>query len=105
MQIPGQGTIVIQTPSLADQEKAAARLKSYTHAAVIVLVLYFLFYAPGLIANIWYLVEAKHDERLAGRSLPGVWILVGELIGGLLVLVGIIKFIYDISHFDTMFMS
>lgn len=50
----------------------AATQKSYTNAAVIVLVLYCLLWIPGVIANILYLNEAKQDEAKANHSLPGV---------------------------------
>ncbi len=53
-------------------EVEAARTKSYTNAAVIVLVLYFLLWLPGLIANIMYVREAHQTEKTAGQSLPGV---------------------------------
>jgi hypothetical protein len=53
-------------------ERATARLKSYTGAAVLVFILYWLFWIPGLIVNVMYYTEAKRTERLAGQSLPGV---------------------------------
>lgn len=65
------------TPS--DLERANARSKSYITAAVLTLILYFLLWIPGLIANIMYLTEARRMQGIAGQSLPGVgclWILL-----------------------------
>ena len=55
----------------ADAERSAARMKSYTAAAVLVFFLYWLFYLPGLIVNYIYWKEAKEMEELAGQPLPG----------------------------------
>jgi hypothetical protein len=68
------------TPSQRlELDKAIARSKSYTGAAILTLFLYCLIWIPGLIANILYLIEAHRMENLARRSLPGVgclWILL-----------------------------
>lgn len=56
----------------ADPAVAAAITKDYTNAAVIVLILYFVLWLPGLIANQIYLNQAKQMEALAGQELPGV---------------------------------
>ncbi len=69
------------------QERAAARLESYTTRAVAVLVLYWLFWIPGLVANLVFYYEAKRAERLAGQCLPGVGCLGIMLLLNLLLLV------------------
>lgn len=62
----------VAQPPQFDYERAAARSKSYTGSAVLTFFLYWLFWLPGLIVNIIFLKEAKQNERMAGRSLPGV---------------------------------
>ena len=47
-------------------------LPSYTNKAIIALVLTWLLWIPGVIANVMFLNEAKADERKYGQSLPGV---------------------------------
>ena len=54
-----------------DIERAMARSKSYVGQSVLVLVLYFVFYLPGLIFNWMFLKEAQRNEQIAGQSLPG----------------------------------
>ena len=81
--------------NISETEQAAARMKSYTGPAVIVFILYWLFWLPGLIVNFMYYNEAKRMERIAGQSLPGVgclsallWLnVVGIVLGVLAVLV------------------
>ena len=58
--------------SAYDLDRANARMKSYTGAVVIVLVLYCLLFIPGVIANVLYHEEGKRMEELAGQELPGV---------------------------------
>ena len=53
-------------------EVQQAYLKNYTNSAVIVLILYFVLWFPGVIVNAMYLAEASRNEKLAGRKLPGV---------------------------------
>jgi hypothetical protein len=62
-----------------DSSRSAARLKSYTGSAILVLVLYFVFYVPGLIANFMYYNDAKRMEDIAGERLPGVGCLQAQL--------------------------
>jgi hypothetical protein len=57
--------------AVAVQQIAAARVKSYTGPAILVLVLYLFLWLPGFIANILYYSDAKRMERVAGHSLPG----------------------------------
>jgi len=54
--------------------------KSYTNAAVVVLVLYFLLFIPGLIANFMYYSEALRAQKEVKHSLPGVGALELELV-------------------------
>jgi hypothetical protein len=78
----------------SDIDRAAARMKSYTGSAVIVFILYWLFWIPGLIVNWMYYNEAKRMEQIAGHSLPGVgcltlmlWLnVVGVVLGVLFAL-------------------
>ena len=44
---------------VSEAERAAARMKSYTGSAVLVMFLYWLFYIPGFIVNFIYYQEAK----------------------------------------------
>jgi hypothetical protein len=53
-------------------EVIAARSKSYVAAAMVTLILYWVFWLPGIIANLLWYSEAKQRERVAGQSLPGV---------------------------------
>ena len=46
-------------------------MQSFTTKAVLVLVLYWMFWIPGLIANYLFYREARQTERIAGTSLPG----------------------------------
>lgn len=83
---------------IATPESLVARSKSYTSAAVIVLVLYCLLWLPGLIANVMYLNDAKRTEALAGHELPGVGALhlertVFATIPIILVLIGGVFFL------------
>jgi hypothetical protein len=77
--------------AVAAQHVAAARAKSYTGPAILVLVLYLLMWLPGFIANILYYSDAKQTQRVAGYSLPGtgclavmLWLNVASLVLGLL---------------------
>jgi hypothetical protein len=65
--------------ALTDNERVAARMKSYTGSAVLVFFLYWLFWFPGLIVNYVYLNEAKRMEKVAGQSLPGTGCLIAML--------------------------
>ena len=70
--------------------------KSYMGTAVLVLVLYWLLYLPGLIANIVYLAEASRYRATTGQSPDGVgclWALLWVFLLGpicLGVILGII---------------
>lgn len=83
-------------PPSVDPRVVAAQQKSYTLQAVLTLVLYFVMWVPGFIANVLFYQEAKKDEALAGQSLPGVGCLrimffVG-IAGLVLSLLGVVLF-------------
>lgn len=66
-------------PQIAQMSSyATAPTKSYTNAAVIVLILYFVLWLPGFIANSMYLSEANQAEKETGKQLPGVQALRNE---------------------------
>jgi len=73
---------------VSEAERIAARGKSYIGASVLVFFLYWLFWIPGLVVNYLYFREAKHMERMAGRSLPGAGCLLAMLWLNGLALVG-----------------
>ncbi len=54
-----------------DYMRQAAALRSYTTPAILTLVLYFLLWIPGLIANIVYLNAANNDRRVSGIDPQG----------------------------------
>ncbi len=58
----------------------------YTGKAVIVLILYFLAYLPGLIVNIVFLAEASRTKAQYG-SAPGMGCLIATLILPLIAIV------------------
>jgi hypothetical protein len=51
---------------------AIARQKSYITPAVITLVLYFFLWIPGLIANIFYLMDARKTKTSIGQNPSGM---------------------------------
>ena len=62
-----------------DFEKAIARQKSYIGPAFLVLFLYWLFFIPGLIANILYLQDARKNAKIAGEKPSGYGCLIALL--------------------------
>jgi hypothetical protein len=60
--------------------RISAEQKSFTTPAIITLVLYFVLWLPGLIANIVYLNEANNVQRLSGRAPEGKGCLIAMLI-------------------------
>lgn len=82
--------------NITESERAAARMKSYTGSAVLVFILYWLFWLPGLIANYMFYNEAKRMERIAGQSLPGVGCLSLLLWLNILWIVGIVLFVMSL---------
>jgi hypothetical protein len=55
----------------ADDLRRAAAMRSYVTPAVITLVLYFVFWLPGLIANLVYYFAARSDEQASGVQPQG----------------------------------
>jgi hypothetical protein len=55
-------------------------MKDYTNPAMFVMVLYFVFYLPGLIANVVYWNQARNDEIKYGNKPQGAgclnWLLI-----------------------------
>jgi hypothetical protein len=74
-----------------ERERAAAT-RDYTTPAVITLILYFVCWLPGIIANIIYYLQARQDEALVGREPQGkgclLWLLIvmnGFIVAGVLL--------------------
>lgn len=81
------------TEQQQDFEKAIARQKSYIGPAILVLFLYWLFFIPGLIANLLYLQDAKKTSKIAGEKPSGYGCLIALLIYSLLPFIGLILLI------------
>ena len=71
-----------------EMERAIARQKSYVGAAILVFILYCIFYIPGLIANILYISAAGKTAKAAGKScrqkpywiwLPDIYVYFGVI--------------------------
>jgi hypothetical protein len=60
------------SPSYEDHRRIAMAGSSFTGKAVITLVLYWIFYVPGLIANILFYKEAREVKRVTGRAPQGM---------------------------------
>jgi len=60
-------------------QRSAARMQNFTTKSVAVLVLYWVLYFPGLIANVIFYREAKRMERIADADLPGTGCLATML--------------------------
>lgn len=62
------------------ERQRAASVRDYTTPAVITLILYFVCWLPGVIANIIYYLQARNDEALVGREPQGkgclLWLLI-----------------------------
>jgi len=65
--------------SQSDLERAMVSQRSFTTPAVITMVLYFVLYIPGIIANLLYLNEAYQVQRITGQSPPGKGCLITQL--------------------------
>lgn len=72
-----------EDPALAMQRALAAQ-KSYVGSAVVVFVLYWVCYLPGLIFNIMWLQEAAKTRRITGTAPGGMGCLQVMLLVGLL---------------------
>ncbi len=57
--------------SPTEYARQAAAARSYTTPAIITLALYFLFWIPGVIANIVYLNAARQDKQQSGLDPQG----------------------------------
>ena len=62
------------------ERQRAAATRTYVTPAVITLVLYFVFWLPGLVANIVYYMQASNDQALVGRAPEGKGCLVALLV-------------------------
>lgn len=62
------------------ERRRAAAVRDYTTPAIITLVLYFVMWLPGLIANIIYFMQASEDEKLTGHPPQGKGCLLALLI-------------------------
>lgn len=69
-------------PNWAEAERLrAAAVRSYLTPAIITLILYIIFWLPGLIVNIVYLASANETKRLSGGRKPeGYGCLVSMLV-------------------------
>jgi hypothetical protein len=71
-----------QEPIDIDYERQrAAATRDYTTPAVITLILYFVCWLPGIIANVIYYLQAQKDEAMTGRSPQGKGCLLALLLG------------------------
>ena len=69
-----------------EQERMrAAASRNYVGYAVLVLVLYFVMWLPGIIANVVFYLQASNDEKLIGRAPEGKGCLVALLIFGIIL--------------------
>jgi hypothetical protein len=63
-----------------EERRRVAATRDYTTPAVLTLVLYFVMWLPGLIANIIYYLQAAEDERISGYPPRGKGCLLALLI-------------------------
>ncbi len=85
-----------QQPSWLEVERTRAAIgKSYTTPAVITMLLYLLFWLPGVIANLVYLTEATKTRKLTGTAPEGTGCLWAVLLAfNLPAIIGIVVFIF-----------
>lgn len=62
------------------ERRRVAATRDYTSPAILTLVLYFVMWLPGLIANIIYFMQASEDEKLTGHAPQGKGCLLAMLI-------------------------
>ena len=62
------------------ERRRAIAAKSYTNKAMITLLLYMFFFAPGFIANVIYLREAQETREITGVNPEGWGCLLAMLI-------------------------
>ena len=68
-----------QQPS-RDAVKYVDMTKSYVGSAVLTLLLYFIFYLPGLIVNIVYMADANRYKKVSGVTPSGYGCLIALII-------------------------
>lgn len=93
-----------QIEEYSEMERAAARMKSYTGASVLVFFLYLLFFIPGLIVNFIYYSEAQRMQRIAGHPLPGqgcLSIMLWFNVIGVVLSIGIVALFFGCSIVST----
>lgn len=67
---------------------APAPERSFVTPAIITLILYWILWLPGLIANIYYLSEARKAQNTPGQVVTGVgclWALLIVALAGVIV--------------------
>ncbi|TVR71581.1 MAG: hypothetical protein EA415_11115 [Sphaerobacteraceae bacterium] len=62
------------------ERQRAAATRDYTTPAVITLILYFVCWLPGIIANVIYYLQAQKDEAMIGRAPQGKGCLLALLL-------------------------
>lgn len=62
------------------ERQRAAAARDYTTPAVITLILYFVCWLPGVIANVIYYLQAQRDEAMIGRAPQGKGCLLALLL-------------------------
>ncbi len=77
----------MEQPSTVQPEAgdAGAAGRSYVNASLIALLLYFLCYFPGLILNIYWLVQSTKVRRVTGRAPEGQGCLIALLTAAVVV--------------------
>lgn len=63
-----------------EERRRAAAARSYTTPAVITMLLYFVGWVPGLVANLIYLTAANRDQRMSGVEPEGKGCLIQLLL-------------------------
>jgi hypothetical protein len=82
--------------------RLAGEPPSFTNKAVATLVIYWMFWIPGFVANLLFLSEAKAAERRWGRSLPGVGFLTVLLqVQIILAILGLFALTWFIAWFRS----
>jgi hypothetical protein len=80
--------------SSGNMEQVLARQRSFIGPAIVTFVLTWLFWLPGLIANLLFLSEARKVQARAGEKLSGVgclWALL--IVNGIIPLILLIVFL------------
>jgi hypothetical protein len=95
------------TSSGQQRQREMAQMMSFTTKAIVVLILYFVLFVPGVIANIVWHNEAKRMEKIAGQPLPGtgclLWMRRLAYLSFVLAILGVFLFIAVLKPaMDTM---